>query len=267
MGTYMLRSTITVTLASLALASWPAAGAAHVAPLSDGRVMQQLFLRVTALEVRDPSGMTVQVPLAGTPTPPFVDFDLLTLDNTATLLALGPVPNGTYREVIFTIDPANAFFLDLVTGVRQPVDAPHPTFEVEFAPPLVIDASRQSLILLDIRPDRIVEVVTPDTEYRLRNEVKAHVVGPLGSGPRQRAIHVTELEGVVTAVSCPAFTLSVAIVVDTSHATIIDETGVALTCDAIGVGDEVEVEGTLTFTGSSVILRATRVEVEGTRAH
>jgi hypothetical protein len=228
------------------------------APLTDGKVMVNLFLRVTAVELRDP---TTAIPLSP-PGTAFVDFDLLALDQTATLLALGNVPAGVFEELRFTLDQQNCSFVDS-NGVRFQLQVPDPVFEVEFSPP--IDTSVNSTIFLDIRPGEIVKVVTPNTTYRLEDDVDALVVGPPGSNPAlPSTIVVDDVEGDITSISCATsqFTLNSAIVVNIAAAAIEDENGVALTCAQLLVGDEVEVEGTLTVNGNTITIVATTVEVD-----
>ncbi len=223
-------------------------------PLSDGRVMHELFLRATAVDLVDDAGNVVAVPLGA----PFVDFDLLTLDQTATLLAVGPVPTAVYEQLVLTLDQTACHFID-AAGVNQPLVVPDPVFEVDFQPPL--DTAVSATIVLDIRPDRIVVVVVPGAEYHLESSVDALVAGPPGSAPGiPGSIPVIEVEGTITALAAPILTLNGAVDVDTSNATITDDdTGAVLAFADLAVGDEVEVEGTLQSSG---VITADEVEVE-----
>ncbi|GIW73058.1 MAG: hypothetical protein KatS3mg102_2600 [Planctomycetota bacterium] len=229
--------------------------------LADGTQVDQLVLRITAVELRDPR---TPVPLGA----PFKDFDLLTLDSTAALLALGQVPAGVYEKLAFTVDPSGCLFVDAngnavsTSSQGRVLVVPHSTFEVEFYPPL--DTSVHSTIVLDVRPDKILKVVTPGTVYELKDEVDALVAGPPGASGLPVSVPVDDVEGRITALHCPDFTLSFAIDVDTSGARIEDEdTGAVLGCAQLLVGEEVEVEGTLVVgQGGRPRILASKVEVE-----
>lgn len=224
-------------------------------PLADGRVMQQLFLRVTQVTLRDP-GPRVTVPLAA----PFVDFDLIALDTTSKLLAIGPVPPGVYEHLTFTVDPQACHFID-TNGVLQQLTVPSSTFEVDFQPP--IDTRVSSTIILDIRPDRVVQVVTAGTTYQLVDDVDAFVAGPPGAPGIPANVGVDEIEGVVTAVNCPRVVINNLISVDTSNARIFEsDTLTQLACSDITPGTVIEVDGALRLVNGRPTIAATDVEVE-----
>ncbi len=226
--------------------------------LADGRMMAELFLRVTQVDLIDDTGQPVNVPLASGA--PFVDFDLMTLEDTATLLAVGTVPNGSYRTLIFTLDQASCHFVD-VAGALQPLDVPNPAFEVAFLPP--VDTAVNNAIVLDIRPDQVVEVVTPGTDYRLTNGTDAAVAGTPGSAPGiPPSMPVVDVAGFITALADPVFTLNNAIDVDTQGASLLEKgTGASLAFSDLAVGHRVKVNGTLTQATPGAAIIASSVEI------
>lgn len=237
-------------------------------PLSDGTFMDELFLRVTGVDLTPAGGgAAVNVSLAGPAGPAtFVDFDLLDLDDTATLLAFGNIPIGTFTQLVLTLDPASCTLVrpqaPLGNGASVGVGVPNPTLTVSFVRP--IDTSVNQAILMDIRPDRLVAVVTPGTQYELRPAVGALVAGPFGSAPGLPAtIPVRNVGGIVTAAgTCPTFTMNRIIAVDTTNATIVDAAGNAVLCSAIAAGNRVAVAGTLTVgPGLAISIAATNVVV------
>jgi hypothetical protein len=201
-------------------------------------------------------------------------FDLLTLHGSSDLVALVDLPPGRYEKARLTVDSAH--FVD--ANGDHPLKIPSHKVIIKFKRDLVVTADGTQQVLFDFIPGKSIHLIeTGNGTYILRPVIRVHIVGSAGDDDTDS----TRIEGTIASLDCANHRLTLnekisgsTITVDLEGASIIkkndmndgdseEEEGMKNTvaCEALNVGDRVDVIGTLDDQG---ILHASSVQVEGT---
>ncbi|MBI5755645.1 MAG: DUF4382 domain-containing protein [Nitrospirae bacterium] len=215
--------------------------------------------------------------------------ELLSLqDNYATLLSVTTVPAGNYVEARVEIDPAegkNCLYIDgaaddwlnpCADGEAKllEVEVPPDKIDIIFDPPIYLGPDTTEYIVLDLLPAESIHLIyTGNGRYILRPEIHTYTMPAFMEENRWPDMKVDKLEGTITGVSgcgddnIPDTMLlshkygGGEISIDITGATIsYEETGEAATCGALQIGQEVEVNVSISSEGR-VVAEAVEIEI------